>query len=95
MHKAVVVLFQRSLFKNGTQHILILHLAHPKNADGTVLRHRQNRLVYVVPLLVEPAFRPMLHTVLSKGIVRFCAVHKGVEKILHVPESDADGLVLG
>ena len=32
----------------------------------------------------------MLHPVLGEGIVGLRAVHKRVEEVLHVPESDAD-----
>ena len=37
----------------------------------------------------------MLHTLLGESIVSLGAVHKGVEEVLHVPEGDADGVVLG
>ena len=36
----------------------------------------------------------MLHAVLSEGVVGLGAVHVWVEEILHVPESDANVIVL-
>ena len=93
-YPAVVVLFQWCLLKKGTQHIFVLHLAHAQDAQGTVLRHGQDGLVHVVALLVEPRLGPMLHSFFGEGIVGLSAVHKGVEEILHVPEGDADSVVL-
>ena len=37
----------------------------------------------------------MLHAVFGKSVVSLSAVHKGIEEVLHVPEGDADRLVLG
>ena len=37
----------------------------------------------------------MLHAILSESVVDLSAVHKGIEEVLHVPEGDADRLVLG
>ena len=93
-HPAIVVLLQRCLLEEGAQHILVLHLAHAENAKRTVLRHGQDGLVHVVALTIGTGFRPMLHTVLSEGIVGLGAVHIRVEEVLHVPEGHADWFVL-
>ena len=69
--------------------------AHPENADGMVLRQGKYRLVHVVALTVETVFRPVLHTVLSEGVVGLSAVHKRVEEVLHVPEGHPYCGVLG
>ena len=92
---AIVMLLQRRLLEEGAQHILVLHLAHAQDAYGTVLRHGQDGLVHIIAFLVEAALRPMLHAVLGKGVIDPCAVDKGVEEVLHVPECYADGGVLG
>ena len=94
-HPAVVMFLQRCLFEKGAQHILVLHLAHAQDAYGTVLRHGQDGLVHIIAFLVEAALRPMLHAVLGKGVIDPCAVDKGVEEVLHVPEGDADGILSG
>ena len=94
-HPAVVMFLQRCLFEEGAQHILVLHLAHAQDTYGAVLRHGQDSLVHIVALLVETAFGPMLHAVLGESVVGPCAVDKGVEEILHVPEGDTDGILSG
>ena len=94
-HPAVVMFLQRCLFEEGAQHILVLHLAHAQDTYGAVLRHGQDGLVHIVAFLVETAFGPMLHAVLGESVVGPCAVDKGVEEILHVPEGDTDGILSG
>ena len=46
-------------------------------------------------LLQLAALRPMLHAVLGEGVIDPCAVDKGVEEVLHVPEGYADRILSG
>jgi hypothetical protein len=95
MHITVMVLLERCLLEDGAEHILILYLAHAEDAQGTVLRHGQNGFVHIVALAVEAALGPVLHAVLGEGVVGLGTVDERIEEVLHIPEGDADGLILG